>query len=607
MSTILAFPVALPLVGAAFVALTDDWTPKAVKEFPAMLIAAATVAFSTVILVRSERVTLVHWFGGWHPRHGLALGVGFVAEPLGAGMAVLAGALVTASLVYSWRYMEEAPRLYRVLMLVFLAGMSGFALSGDIFNMFVWFELMGVAAYALAGYSIERLGPIQGALNFAITNTVAALFLLFGTALLYGHTGALNLAQIGRSLAGHHAGGVVIVAFTLLVAGLLVKSAVVPFHFWLADAYAVSPVPVCAVFAGAMSEVGLFGIARWYWTVFSGPLDPHAHAVRDVLLAMGLVTALVSAVMAFLQRHLKRLLAYTVISHVGITLCGIALLDSKALAGAANLVISNGFATAGLFFACGVLLREFRTVDELLLHGRGRALPFLGVVVALAAVALVGVPYIGSFLGHSTLDEGATEHGLRWLPPLLMLATGISAGAVLRAAARIFLGWGPREDSLLTSEPPDEVPETQASRPVMVAVTAVVVLIGIGLGFAPGLEDRSEHASDRFRDRQAYVERTLDGKVRRYGPPAPVVLHRAKPSSIAYGIGALLIAIATAALGLYRRRVPATARRAGARLLDPAVAGLKTVHSGVVGDYVMWITVGTALVGGVWALTLHGP
>jgi len=188
-----------------------------------------------------------------------------------------------------------------------------------------------------------------------------------------------------------------------------------------------------------------------------------------------------------------------------------------------------------------------------------------------------------------------------------MLATGISAGAVLRAAARIFLGWGPREDSLLTPEPPDEAPETQASRPVMVAVTAVVVLIGIGLGLAPGLEDRSEHAADRFRDRQAYVERTLDGKVRRYGPPAPVVLHRAKPSSIAYGIGALLIAIATAALGLYRRRVPATARRAGARLLDPAVAGLKTVHSGVVGDYVMWITVGTALVGGVWALTLHGP
>jgi multicomponent Na+:H+ antiporter subunit D len=283
------------------------------------------------------------------------------------------------------------------------------------------------------------------------------------------------------------------------------------------------------------------------------------------------------------------------------------LLDSKALAGAANLVISNGFATAGLFLACGVLLREFRSVDELRIRGRGRALPFLGVVVGLAAVALVGVPYVGSFLGHAMVDEGAIEHGLRWLPPLLMIAAGISAGAVLRAAARIFLGWGPRDDSLLTPEPRDDLQETHASRPLMVALTAVVVLIGIGLGFAPGLEDRSEHAADRFRDRHAYVERTLDGKVRRYGPAASVVLHRAKASSIWYGLGALLIAAATAAIGLYRRRLPATVRRAGARLLDPAVAGLKTVHSGIVGDYVMWITVGTALVGGVWALTLRGP
>ncbi len=106
MTALLALPVALPLAGAAFVALTDDSTPQALKDIPAMLVAAATTAISTVILVGSERVTLVHWFGGWHPRHGLALGIGFVAEPLGAGMAELAGALVTAALVFSWHYME---------------------------------------------------------------------------------------------------------------------------------------------------------------------------------------------------------------------------------------------------------------------------------------------------------------------------------------------------------------------------------------------------------------------------------------------------------------------------------------------------------------------
>src|SRR5256885_10872484 len=100
MSSLLAYPVALPLVGAAAVAFMDDWLPDRVKEIPAILIAAATTVLSTIVLVRTERMTLVHWFGGWQPRHGLALGVGFVAEPLGAGMADLAGALVKESLYF---------------------------------------------------------------------------------------------------------------------------------------------------------------------------------------------------------------------------------------------------------------------------------------------------------------------------------------------------------------------------------------------------------------------------------------------------------------------------------------------------------------------------
>src|ERR671936_2640367 len=162
-------------------------------------------------------------------------GAAILAAPIGAGMAALAGVLVTAALLFSWHYMQEAPRLYRVLMLLLLAGMSGFSLSADLFNMFVWFELMGVAAYALAGYMVEELGPLQGAINFAITNTIGAFMILFGTALLYGRTGALNLAQIGRTLGGHEADGLVIVAFALLVSGFLVKSALAPFHLWLAD------------------------------------------------------------------------------------------------------------------------------------------------------------------------------------------------------------------------------------------------------------------------------------------------------------------------------------------------------------------------------------
>ena len=171
-------------------------------------------------------------------------------------------------MTFSWRYFEQVGTYYHALMMTFLAGITGFCLTGDIFDLFVWFELMGVSAYALTAYRPEERGPIQGALNFAITNSIGAYLSLSGIALIYGRTGALNMAQIAVALARHPAGRLVVVAFLLIISGLLIKGAIVPFHFWLADAHAVAPTPVCVLFSGVMVELGLYGIARVYWSVF---------------------------------------------------------------------------------------------------------------------------------------------------------------------------------------------------------------------------------------------------------------------------------------------------------------------------------------------------
>ena len=171
-------------------------------------------------------------------------------------------------------------------MLVFLAGIVGFCLSGDLFNMFVFYELFSVAAYALAGYRTTDPGSVRGALNFAITNSVGAILVLSGIALLYGRTGALNLAQLGQSLAAGPADRLVVVAFLLLMVGFFVKAAVVPFHFWLADAYALAPIVVGVLFAGVVSELGLYAVARVYWTVFSAPLAG-VEGLSGVLLRRG--------------------------------------------------------------------------------------------------------------------------------------------------------------------------------------------------------------------------------------------------------------------------------------------------------------------------------
>src|ERR1043166_7482990 len=187
---------------------------------------------------------------------------------------------MTAALVQSIDYFEdEVPPHYFVLMLVFLAAMVGFALSSDLFNMFVFFELMSTAAFALTGYRVEQRAVLQGAINFAVVNGLAAFFRLGGIALVYGRTGALNLAQIGQVLSRHSADGLVVVAFAMIVVGLLTKAGAVPFHFWLSDAYAVAPAPVCILFAGVMSDLGLHAVGRVYWVAFSGALGGHAAAV----------------------------------------------------------------------------------------------------------------------------------------------------------------------------------------------------------------------------------------------------------------------------------------------------------------------------------------
>ncbi|HWE81496.1 MAG TPA: hypothetical protein VG265_07585, partial [Gaiellaceae bacterium] len=169
----LPLSVAIPLLTAALLVASGHALPRRAQNGLAILAAAAMTVCVLIVLHESAGATVVYWFGGWHADGGVALGVAFTADPLGAGMAALASVLVLLVLVYSWSYMDES-HAFDVLVLTFGAAMVGFSLTGDIFNMFVWFELMGVSAYALAGFKIEELGPLQGAVNFAVTNTIGA-------------------------------------------------------------------------------------------------------------------------------------------------------------------------------------------------------------------------------------------------------------------------------------------------------------------------------------------------------------------------------------------------------------------------------------------------
>jgi multicomponent Na+:H+ antiporter subunit D len=596
MSWIPPLLVAIPLLSAAVTAGLDHITPQPIQDALAIGASAATTALAFVLLWHAEDHEVVHWFGGWQPKHGIALGVDFAVGPLAAGMCVVIGIVVTLSVLYSLTFLREAARLFDALMLAALGAMCGFAMSGDLFNLFVWLELMAVAAYALTGFQVERLGPVQGAVNFAITNTLGGYLFVVGIALIYARTGALNLAQIGNALAHAPAGGLVIVAMTLLFCGFLIKGAVVPFHLWAADAYAVAPAPVCAVLGGVMTDIGLIGVARLYWTIFAVPFG-HGHGVGDVLLWLGLVTAVLAGTMAFLQRHLKRMLAYSVVCHIGIMLAGIGLLDTSGLAGTELMFLAHALLTAGLFFIAGILHVDHGLIDELHLRGRGRGCWAPAVAWFAATIGLIGTPYVGIYLGHGLIDDGATELGRPWVPALLWLGSALAGAALLRAGARIFLGWGDDEDELLGKAIEEDPLEREVRRPLLVGVALVAVVLGVAISVVPGLGQRAEYAAGRFRDTSGYAARILHDRAMPPPGSLPVTIQHTSVDSLLYASGATIFALGLAFAGLYRRRMP--------RALVPPVRILHSLHSGVVGDYVTWVVVGTAVTGGVWAILLR--
>jgi multicomponent Na+:H+ antiporter subunit D len=548
----------------------------------------------------------------------VAIGIDFQADPLNAGLACLGAVLTTASIVFAWRYFTQVGPYFHVLMLTFLAGMTGFCLAGDVFDLFVWFELMGVSAYALTAYRPEERGPIQGALNFAITNSVGAYLSLTGIALIYGRTGALNMAQIARyvsshSVANHGPDGLVTIAFLLIIAGLLVKSAIVPFHFWLADAHAVAPTPVCVLFSGVMVELGLYGIARVYWSVFGTALG-HRAAISHVFLALGVLTAVVGALFCFRERHIKRLLAFSTISHAGMFLAGFALLTPLGLAGAALFVLSHAFVKGALFFGAGIVLHRLHSVNESWLHGRGKHLRITGVAFTLAALGLADLPPFGTFLGKGWITDSADSvAGGPWLAAVFCGCTVLAAGAVLRVAGGVFYGLGdpPGEDPQMAAEANEETGETESGRQrtplTMLVPLCVLVVLGVGAGVAAMTSRWAaalEAAAVRFQDQRAYTSLVLNGvhtahQTALYPSGPPDVTAASVIVALCSVAGAVLLALTA----LYWRRLPVLRKgyEPGRGLTTP----VRRFQSGVINDYITWLVTGVAVLGGILALIVR--
>ena len=598
--TLAPLAVLVPIVVACAMAATSSFVER--RQGAVAVAAGIAVLVLTALVLADDTPRLIVWFGGWEPREGVALGVGFAIDSVGGALAVFVAALGVVALIVASRVVSVEHVHFDALMLVFIAAMVGFCLTGDLFNMFVFFELMSVAAYVLVAYEVGHRAALEGSLTFAVTTTVGSILILLGTALVYGRTGALNLAQIGRTLSAGPHDTLVVVAFAFLVCGLLVKAAVVPFHMWTADAYAVAPTPVCILLAGAFSELGLYAIARIYWTGFHDALGAHTDELRAILVVLGLLTALLGAVMCAAQHHLKRMLAFATIAQVGLFLVGLGLLTSTGVAGVAVWMIGDGLVKAGLFTCVAIVQHRYDAVEVADLHGRARELWPIGVLFGLGALMIASLPVSGPFAGKALVEDAALElPGYAWVPAMMVAATALVGGTLLRAGARVFLGAGPPAahdpagDEAQEEAPDREHGDPQGRSPALWISAAVMIAGGLAWGLIPGLADAAGSAAASFVDQHGYAAAVLEGRAS--SPPAPP-LHGPNHTAYLYAAASLLGATAFALAEIADvRPLP--------RFVARGVGILRGIHNGRAGDYVAWTVAGTAVIGGLFATFLR--
>ncbi len=598
-----ALAVAVPLLSAAILAALRKWLPRAVIDVLALLASVGTLAITAILLYGAvSDGASVYWLGGWWPRGSMALGICMVIEPIGTGLAVLAALLTSLALLFSWRFVDSGEKHLHPMMLIFLAAMCGFSLTGDLFNLFVFFELMSIAAFALCGLKTEEPAPLQGSFNFAITNSVAGFIVLTGIALLYSVTGALNMAQIGLSIGQRH-DPLVLFACTLLFCGFLTKAAIAPFHLWLPDAHAVAPTPVCVLFSGLMVELGLYAVARIYYAIFAQSLAPHIYALHVILFAFAAATVLLASVMCYAEHHLKRMLAFSTVCHAGLMLAALAAGGPLGIAAMLAYLVAHAFIKGGLFFLSGVLLHNQRSITERELFASSRHLPWAATLWILGAVGLAAAPPLALLFGEAAAERAAELSHLHGLSPIFIIGGALTSAAVLRVGMHTFFGWGDgalSDRSAEIGELPETAPEDRKLHLFQLIPPAFCMLLAIVLFADPHWLRVLRDAAAAMVSQPAYLHTVYTGQNVPLTQPS---WREAIPGAIARSLLALILGLLVALSSVFRNRLPRQLRLGA--FLERGFGPLREMQSGHPGDYVLWMTVGIATFGSAFILLLR--
>lgn len=383
---------------------------------------------------------LVLQSGGWIA----PFGISFVGDTFSATMVLLTSIAGLAVSVFSAVSVSKMRMRfgYYALLHVLLMGLNGAFLTGDIFNLYVWFEVIIIASFVLLTLGGER-PQLEGAINYVTMNLVSSVIFLTAIAILYGLVGTLNMADLSLKLAEEQNRGLVNATAVLFFVGFGIKSAVFPLYFWLPSSYHTPPSAIGAIFGGLLTKVGVYALLRVYSLLFI-PDD----FMTDLLIGIAIMTMLTGGVGALVQNNIRKVFSYLIVCHIGFMIAGLGMHTEIALMGAVFYLMHDILVKTNVFLLSGVVYKIQGTVMMSKLGGLYRAYPKISILLAVILFTMVGIPPLSGFWPKLFLFQAAFETHSFVLAGFIVLASFFTLMVVAKIWSLVFWREGPGKQQL---------------------------------------------------------------------------------------------------------------------------------------------------------------
>ena len=495
MKLLLVLPILIPLLTAALSFLA--WRRVRLQRTFGVVGAGALALATSILLVRVQREGIqAVQIGNWPAPFGITL----AADLFSAIMTAMAGIMGLAVAVYSLANIDARRTAfgYYPLLHILLMGVCGAFLTGDIFNLYVWFEVMLIASFVLLALGGER-PQIEGALKYVTLNLMASALFLAAVGLLYGIMGTLNMADLAQKLATGPETSLMTAVSLLFLVAFGIKAAMFPLFFWLPASYHTPPAAVSAIFAGLLTKVGVYALIRVFTLLFVQDVG-FTHSLILILAGLTMVTGVLGAVAQF---DFRRLLSFHIISQIGYLLMGLGLFTAPALAAAIFFMVHVILAKSALFLVSGIVERLEGSYDLKRLGGLYRSRPGLALLFLFPAFSLAGVPPFSGFFAKLALVQAGLGIGQYGIVAVGLAVSILTLLSMMKIWAEAF--WKPQPE---ISGAAEQSPGTTTWSLLGPLIVLSALTLAIGLAAEP-LFGIAAQAANQLLDPAAYIRAVL--------------------------------------------------------------------------------------------------